>query len=120
MPHATDRAVLEAATQLSETDDGEWRLRAELPFETNRGYAAALGDTDGRRGGLLAVKGAPEVVLPLCDAVIRPNGGTGALTEAERRTPCSGRCERLAADGLRVLAVAERRDRLPRRATELD
>src|SRR5213078_170959 len=34
VPHATDRAVLEAAEGLP---DDDWELKAELPFETNRG-----------------------------------------------------------------------------------
>ncbi|HEU4423921.1 MAG TPA: cation-translocating P-type ATPase, partial [Pilimelia sp.] len=116
VPHATDRAVLDAAATLTSGDLGEhWRLRAELPFETNRGYSAALGDdeaTDGAGRPLLVVKGAPEVVLPLCDSVVGPTADTEPLTPEGRET-AQRTVQRLAADGLRVLAVAERGDGLP-------
>ena len=94
-PHATDRAVLEAAVRIGGPEGyaGEWGLETELAFSSDRGYAASLGmDGDGR---MLAVKGAPEVVLPRC----RTSGGRSAQQVVQR----------LAADGLRVLAVAERR-----------
>jgi cation-transporting ATPase I len=108
VPHATDRAVLEAAKKLSDVDHRNgWRLRAELPFETNRGYALALGDADG--GPLLVVKGAPEVVLPLCGSVAGPESGAEALTP-QRREAAQQAVQRLATEGLRVLAVAERAD----------
>ena len=86
VPHATDRAVLEATARLAEEPAGDhredrqredrqrrdwqredWQLGAELPFETNRGYAASFGTVDGE--SLLVVKGAPEVVLALCSRV---------------------------------------------------
>ncbi|MFI1000505.1 HAD-IC family P-type ATPase [Streptomyces galbus] len=86
--HATDEAVLEASR-----DDPEWTQTEGLPFEAARGYAAAVGHAaDGAR--TLVVKGAPENVLPACT--------TGA-DEADDAA------HRLAGNGLRVLAVAERR-----------
>ena len=93
LPHATDRAILEAA---AEDLDGleAWDRLSELPFETNRGYSASLGQDGGEP--VLFVKGAPEVVLSLCR-----NRSTAA---AAHRT-----AERLAREGLRVIAVAERR-----------
>ncbi|TMM34777.1 MAG: cation-translocating P-type ATPase [Actinobacteria bacterium] len=93
VPHATDRAVLEAAG----SSRNGWKPVGELPFETNRGYAAAVGEVDGTR--LLAVKGAPEVVLPRC----------AGLSAARRRT-VDRTVQELAGDGLRVLAVAQRED----------
>jgi cation-transporting ATPase I len=85
-----------------------------LPFETNRGYAAALGEVDG--APLLVVKGAPEMVLPRCGTVVRrqtgDRPGTQPLT-GKRRQTMDATVQRLAADGLRVLAVAERRNGLP-------
>jgi len=113
VPHATDRAILEAAGrlsrgQLAEGRDDGWQLRVELPFETSRGYAASLGSEGGddRDDGLLAIKGAPEVVLPLCRRVTG-DSGTEPLTAARRRA-AQERVQELAAEGLRVLAVAER------------
>ena len=89
LPHATDRVILDSAGEV----DG-WQPVSELPFETNRGYSASVGRD--ARGTVLAVKGAPEVVLPLC-----ANGSRARATKT---------AERLAAEGLRVIAVAERRD----------
>lgn len=85
--HATDRAVLAAASSPPLGD----RL-AEMPFETSRGYAATL--LRAENGTVLAVKGAPEVLLDRCH-----------LTEPARHAAREA-AERLACDGLRVLAVA--------------
>ncbi|MEV8552246.1 cation-translocating P-type ATPase [Streptomyces glaucescens] len=87
--HATDEAVLEAAGR----DDPEWTQTEARPFEAGRGYAGAVGRVaDGVR--VFEVKGAPEVVLPAC-----------------RELPAHAEetAHALAADGLRVLAVARRR-----------
>ncbi|MGW7821553.1 HAD-IC family P-type ATPase [Streptomyces puniciscabiei] len=86
--HATDEAVLAAAGP-----DPEWTQLADLPFEAARGYAAAVGRS-GDGPPVLVVKGAPETVLPAC-AGLPEHAAEAAQT--------------LARDGLRVLAVAERR-----------
>ncbi|MEU2929107.1 cation-translocating P-type ATPase [Streptomyces sp. NPDC007251] len=86
--HATDEAVLDAARP-----DPDWTQLAGLPFEAARGYAAAVGRS-GDGSLVLVVKGAPETVLPACSAL------PGHASEAARA---------LAGEGLRVLAVAERR-----------
>lgn len=85
--HATDEAVLAAG------DPGaDWTQTQGQPFEASRGYAAATGHTaDGTHQ--LVVKGAPEVVLPHCDRLPPDTDRTG---------------QDLAAQGLRVLAVARR------------
>ncbi|MFG2884796.1 HAD-IC family P-type ATPase [Streptomyces sp. NPDC048297] len=105
--HATDEAVLAAAPR----ETGWTTVRAE-PFEASRGYAAAVGraaETDGEaRGGgtdLLVVKGAPEVVLPCC-----PDADPAAVDTAHT----------LAAKGLRLIAVAQRRLAVGEVATALD
>ncbi|MBN0043551.1 cation-translocating P-type ATPase [Streptomyces actuosus] len=86
--HATDEAILDAAGR-----DPQWRQSEGRPFEAGRGYAAAVGRTrDGER--LLVVKGAPETVLPACPGLPEHAGRTA---------------RDLARDGLRVLAVAQRR-----------
>jgi len=82
--HETDRAVAEAAEARGLTGDGE--PEAGLPFAAERGFSAAL------RDGRLVVKGAPEVVLDRC------TGAEGVHRQVEE----------LAAQGLRVLAVADR------------
>ncbi|MGW3763637.1 HAD-IC family P-type ATPase [Streptomyces sp. NPDC005131] len=86
--HATDEAVLAAAPP-----ETGWTTLQAQPFEASRGYAAATGrDADG--ANLLVVKGAPEVVLPCC-----PDTDPAAVEEALS----------LAGQGLRLLAVAQRR-----------
>ncbi|MFF4468061.1 HAD-IC family P-type ATPase [Streptomyces sp. NPDC001599] len=86
--HATDEAVLDAAG-----DDPDWRQEEGLPFETSRGYAAAVGREGARGPAVLVVKGAPETVLPAC-------AGLPAHT--------SEVAQRLAGAGLRIIAVARR------------
>ena len=57
---------MQPGVQPDEGDPG-WRLVDELPFEPSRGYHAALGPPGD--GQVLSVKGAPEIVLPLCTAL---------------------------------------------------
>ncbi|AQS69714.1 cation-translocating P-type ATPase [Streptomyces pactum] len=85
--HATDEAVLDAAGP-----DPEWTQEEGLPFETSRGYAAAVG-RDGDGAPVLVVKGAPETVLPAC---------------ADLPSHTSEVAQGLARDGLRIIAVASR------------
>ncbi|MFD2091074.1 cation-translocating P-type ATPase [Blastococcus deserti] len=82
--HETDRAVAEAAAERGVAEDGD--PECALPFAAERGFSAAL------RDGRLVVKGAPEVVLARCS-------GAEGMQE---------RIQELAAEGLRVLAVADR------------
>ncbi|MGW4487454.1 HAD-IC family P-type ATPase [Amycolatopsis sp. NPDC004368] len=94
-PHPTDQALLEAATAHGiepARGAGELTWLAELAFEPARGYHAVLADTPG--GPLLSIKGAPEAVLARC---ARPDPAL------------PGTVDRLARQGFRVLAVAERR-----------
>jgi cation-transporting ATPase I len=106
--HATDRAVIDAATA-RRSDDHAWRLTAELPFETSRGYSASAGTDDGLP--FLAVKGAPETVLARCTAAVasaRRGGADGSVPlDAARLRAAHRLVRRLADDGLRVLAVAQ-------------
>ncbi|MGY1693117.1 HAD-IC family P-type ATPase [Geodermatophilus sp. SYSU D01105] len=82
--HETDRAVVEAARERDLAPDGE--AQACVPFAAERGFSAAV------RDGRLLVKGAPEVVVARC-------AGAPDVRSA---------VQELAADGLRVLAVADR------------
>ncbi|WP_221639350.1 cation-translocating P-type ATPase [Nocardia bhagyanarayanae] len=101
--HATDRAVLDAADVLGEDD--QWDPIEEIPFESNRGYAAALGHTTRRLR--LVVKGAPEVVLPRCTKVRTGDQDKQTLTD-EHRERAQAVVRDLAEQGLRVLVVARR------------
>lgn len=102
--HATDRAVLDAAEMHGE-DAKRWDPIDEIPFESNRGYAAAFGHT--ARKLLLVVKGAPEVVLPRCTKV-RTGDKPDPTLPAELRERADAVVGDLAAQGLRVLVVARR------------
>lgn len=91
LAHATDRAVLSSAEH---ADLEAWEPLDSVPFEPSRGYHAVLGRS--ADGVVLAVKGAPESVLPKC-----------SLDKAARKKML-GRMKKLAQAGQRVLAVADR------------
>ncbi|MDT7737641.1 MAG: cation-transporting P-type ATPase, partial [Mycobacterium sp.] len=97
--HATDEAILKAADALDAQGASEWTVLAEVPFESSRGFAAAIGtlSTDPSKP-LLILKGAPEVVLPRCRF---------ADPEADQNH-AESLVHSLAEQGLRVLAVAQR------------
>ncbi|HEY0575614.1 MAG TPA: HAD-IC family P-type ATPase [Pseudonocardia sp.] len=107
VPEQTDRAVLEGARRVGVSVEGEWgRVEhlGELPFASDRAYHATLWRD--RRGEWISVKGAPEVVLPLCSTWRRANR-TVALTAPEQAR-FTAQVDRLARQGHRILAVAER------------
>ncbi len=97
--HATDEAILTAANSVDGQWASDWTVLAEVPFESSRGYSAAIGAAGGNGGPMLMVKGAPEEVLPRC----RFADSDGDREHAESLVV------RLAEQGLRVLAVAQRR-----------
>ena len=121
LPHLTDRAVVAGAHACgvdTATGAPEWVRRAELPFEPTRGYHATVGSTGAETAPsanppganppsarLLSVKGAPETVLPRCVAR-RAADGDVAMGPAVRRR-LDQEVDRLARQGLRILAVAE-------------
>jgi cation-transporting P-type ATPase I len=90
--HATDRAIIEAALAVDASNgsrDAEaTEADAHLPFRSGRSFSASVSDDE------LTVKGAPEVVLAACQDVGPEIDGT---------------VRQLAAEGLRVIAVARRR-----------
>lgn len=87
---------------------------SELSFESGRSYHATLGSVwvdsalvgESERRQLISIKGAPEVVVPLCRAWQREDVAS-ELTE-ESRFKLAVQVSRLGRQGLRVLAVAER------------
>lgn len=81
-----------------------WLPVSELAFESSRGFHVALGV--GPSGPRMSVKGAPEAVLPRCSSWASPKGLMRLDRRARRRLEAE--VERLASQGLRVLAVAER------------
>lgn len=102
LPHPTDQAIVEGAAAASLSD--VVRRLEELPFEPKRGWHATLVEEDGRIR--LAVKGSPEAVLARCTQVAHGEGER-RLRVGEREALLA-RAEALAAQGLRVLAVADR------------
>jgi cation-transporting P-type ATPase I len=97
--HATDEAILNAASSLNGQTDSAWKLLAEVPFESSRGYAAAIGIVGGNgKGPMLMLKGAPEQILPRCRFADPDTDRAHAETLVHS----------LAEQGLRVLAVAQR------------
>lgn len=93
LAHPTDRALREGARRAGLNDHG-WQVLHTLAFGPERGYHACSGRQPGQaEAATLCLKGAPEVVLAAC-----------------RDAPAAawGEVARLAASGLRVLAVAER------------
>jgi cation-transporting P-type ATPase I len=118
LPHPTDRAVVAGAGDLGVSIIDEaagWQMVRQLPFEPGRGYHAVLGKVPA--GQMISVKGAPEVVLPRCVAWTR-DGRRRPLTSRDRRE-IDAEVDRLAQQGLRVLAIAERRAS-PRRHLDED
>lgn len=98
--HPTDVAVVRGAREVGIEGVLYAQREAESPFDPVRAFHAALVD------GRLAVKGAPEAVLPRCTTT-RRHGDIVPLDDAER-ADWEERARALAARGLRVLLAAER------------
>src|SRR6185312_10916769 len=92
--HEVDRAITAARAKRTARAPEAGAVAAGpaacLPFTAGRGFSACL------RDGRLVVKGAPEVVLDRC-------------TDAPDVQDAGARVEHLATEGLRVIAVADRR-----------
>ena len=86
------------------TDASHYQKIDEIPFDFERRRLSVVVDADGAR--TIITKGAPESMLPVCGA-IEINGSLTPLDETTLQT-CRAVCERLAADGFRVLAIASR------------
>ena len=100
--HGADRAVAEAVHAVG-LDLPDWSVAAELPFEHERSFhASRIVEAAATR---LAVKGAPETLLPRCTTW---RGAPEATLDAAARARASAQVEDLAAQGFRVLAIAER------------
>ncbi len=107
LPHATDRSVhagAETAGVGAAEGLGGWEVLGELAFDPARGFHAVVGLSP--EGPRVAVKGAPEVILPRCTSWLGPDGRWEL--DPARRGALEDVVERLAGRGLRVLAVAER------------
>jgi Ca2+-transporting ATPase len=79
---------------------------SQLPFDADYRVMATFHQAE--EGGLLLVKGAPGAVVPACVSVATPGGDAAPLDEAGREAWLE-RNRAMAAEGLRVLALADRR-----------
>ncbi|MGC8461921.1 MAG: HAD-IC family P-type ATPase [Candidatus Dormibacteria bacterium] len=107
LAHATDRAVIAGAVRRGIEADYDlpgWEMLGELAFDPARGYHAVIGGSDDTLW--ISVKGAPEIILPRCTTWRAPDGVVPMDRKALRIVEAE--VERLANQGLRVLAVAER------------
>jgi len=108
LPHLTDQALVDGARSCGVTVQHAapgWVRLAELPFEPGRGYHAVLGRTGEHL--LLSVKGAPEILLDRC-AAWRDSSSAVVTLDVAGRSRLAEHASRMASEGLRVLAVAER------------
>jgi calcium-translocating P-type ATPase len=100
-PDPTETALLDAAAHAG-LDPAAVRAAVprvgELPFDSVRKLMATVHAVQGGGDPIVCVKGAPEAVLPRCAAF-------GSEVDRE--------LERLTGEGMRVLAVAQRRSAVP-------
>ncbi|HWQ28644.1 MAG TPA: cation-translocating P-type ATPase [Dehalococcoidia bacterium] len=104
----TEVALLELAVRFGVSPDDERRAaprELEIPFEARRARMTVVCREAGSR--VAHMKGAPEVVVPLC-ASIREGGRTRPFSEEDRRRVLDVAAE-MAERGMRVLALARRR-----------
>ena len=81
-----------------------YRLRDEVPFDFQRRRMSVVVEDGGDR--LLVTKGAPESVLPACEAL--ELAGVSTPLDAPARAGAEALFRRLSSEGYRVLAVAYR------------
>jgi Mg2+-importing ATPase len=102
MRNPLDEAIVAGARELPLA---QWRGIAEVPFDFERRRVSVLAEHDGRR--LLIVKGAPEDIMALSNAVERADGTVHPLDAAER-----ARLEKICSDknaqGFRCIGVGWR------------
>lgn len=111
LPHMTDAAVIDGARLhhpelLQEVL--HWQRLHEMPFRSETGYHATLTRCDGVMR--VAIKGAPEIVVQLCDRWLMPDGTVLPFNE-ESRKAITETSSYLARRGYRVLAVADKTTR---------
>lgn len=105
---ATELAMLEAAVRLGGDPDAAGRERrrvTQFPFDPVLKRMSTIERRDSRVW--VDTKGAPETVLGLCGAIVTPDGAERPIDGSIRESLALD-VDRLAARGLRVLAVAAR------------
>jgi calcium-translocating P-type ATPase len=104
----TEIAMLEAAHELGAATDlasRDRQRRREFRFDASRKLMSTVAERSGRVW--IDAKGAPESLLPLCSTIIWRDGDECPLGVAEREVVERVNTQ-LAAQGLRVLGVAQR------------
>ena len=81
----------------------EYPLLDQIPFDSKQRYSASVHESKGKR--IVFLKGAPERVVKMCDSIAGPDGPV--KMDKER---VLGEAERMAEEGLRVLAMAKAED----------
>ena len=99
----TETALLEFAER-SGSPLGRYERTAEIPFASERRMMSVVVHDPGESDGMMLTKGAPEVVLPLCDRISTPDG-VAPMTD-EQRSALAEKNRTLAGQALRVLALA--------------
>jgi Ca2+-transporting ATPase len=116
----TELALLDFAAREG-ADAGALRTRHgrldEVPFDSDRKRMSTVHEAEGRRR--LFVKGAPDVVLPLCTGRLGPAGEAAPLEETARAAAETA-LEAMADEALRVLAFAYRDLDASRAVSEAD
>lgn len=106
--HVTDQAIAAAFYQYAPAmakRAASWRRVKELPFKSERAYHAVLFQKDAKKR--VCVKGAPEVLIELCNRIQHPDGRVAPLDDKDRDL-LTRHSHELAEKGLRVLAIADR------------
>ena len=99
----TETALLELADRSGASLES-YERSAEIPFASERKMMSVVAHHPGDADGLMLTKGAPEVVLPICDRLATPQGVV-SLTD-EQRSALVEKNRALAGQALRVLALA--------------
>ena len=104
----TECAIVEAArgAGLDKSElERKYPRQGECPFDSDRKRMSTLHPMEGG-GCRLLVKGAPDVLFPLCAKALGPNGEMAFTPALQRRAAAAN--EAMAQRALRVLAVARR------------
>lgn len=106
----TEAALLTLAAKIGLTREdalAAHEIEREIPFDSDRKRMSVIAK-DGSGARTAYVKGSPDLLLPLCDRVLREDGV--APLDDEERARLTAENERYAEQALRVLGLAMRPD----------
>ncbi|MCG8670767.1 MAG: cation-translocating P-type ATPase [Pseudomonadales bacterium] len=110
IPHMTDKAIVDCVNEIRRSTNKislDWQRVSEIPFKSELGYHAVLGGIEGQKH--IMVKGAPDVLVERCDYYWGEEE-VGELDDTKRQAFIE-HAHSMADQGLRVLAIAEKRVR---------